>query len=214
MRIIAYHGWGCDDQEWASWQDAIPDGYSFESWNRGYFGKEAKESSTDFDIVITHSMGLLHVPDDILSKAKYLIALQSFAYFPSHDVDLANVVIHQLDRMIHNMSSRPVDQIQTFRRQAGFRFRTMEEDHLNIDLLIDDLQRLKTDKIKLDLIRTIPNVYWIHEEQDRIIQATCRLELENNFPNHTHQSLRQGSHAYCLSYPETIVSRIFRNEFN
>lgn len=214
MNIIAYHGWACDRDDWKAWKEVLPSEYTFELWDRGYFGNKREITRTNIDIVITHSMGLLQVPDTILSQAKVLIALHPFAFFPSTVPELAERVVQQIHQMIKNMTVRPSDQIHFFRRQAGLEDRSFEQDHLDIPLLIADLNRLKTEMINFDLIRSIPKVLWVHEDQDSIIPIQSRLELEKEFPNHNHFLEGRGSHSYCLKHPETIISRLFRNESN
>jgi hypothetical protein len=209
MKVVAFHGWACDRRDWKAWLTSIPAEYSFELWDRGYFGNESRDLSTDVNIVITHSMGLLQVPESILKQTKVLIALQPFAYFPSRDIGIADGVMKQLDRMIMNMSKRPVDQIQAFRRQADLSNRDMHVSELNVPLLSEDLHRLKTERIRENLIKAIPKVVWIHEEQDSIIHSRCKVELQNEYPDHVHLMVGQGSHSFCLKFPETIISRFF-----
>jgi len=209
MNIIAYHGWACEGADWNDWKALIPSDYTFETWDRGYFGNATSPTKMEYDIVITHSMGLFQVPVDLLNKARMIVALHPFIYFPSNDEDTALRVIHQLDRMCRNMISRPLEQIQLFRNQVGLTDLECELNGVNTNLLIEDLKRLKTEKLNTRLFHTLPQVVWIHEDQDSIVTSQCRKELEMIFPHQEQLALGQGTHSYSLKYPLSIISRLF-----
>lgn len=212
MKVIAFHGWGCDASDWKTIANALPTRYSVDIWDRGYFGKSNTNLQDEYDLVLTHSMGLFQVPNHVLQNAKCLIALHPFAYFPSQNVQIAALVQKQLDRMIYNLKQSPVDQVQAFRRQAGLEHRFLNAEDIDSDALIEDLNRLKTDSLNIDHIKPISKVVWIHENQDSIIPTTCRTELETLFPFDMHLSIGHGTHAYSLIYPETLINMIATHE--
>ncbi|MEB3332405.1 MAG: alpha/beta hydrolase [Synechococcaceae cyanobacterium] len=84
LEVIAMHGWAGTASNWLPWQQALPEGWSWQSGERGY-GRSApmmpRWRCDGRRVLIGHSLGPHLLPADLLAGADAVVLLASFGRF-------------------------------------------------------------------------------------------------------------------------------------
>ncbi|MBD2462320.1 alpha/beta hydrolase [Oscillatoria sp. FACHB-1407] len=190
IEAIAYHGWGFDQQCWASWKTHFAEhGIALQTFDRGYFGEShaAKFANHSHKVVMVHSYGLHLCPPEHLSQADLLVIFASFVQFhPQGERDKRRSQ-RVLQQMIQGCQQHPQAVLDQFYTNCG-----LPPDHdlrnrtvTNHDQLVIDLQGLNTARFEIHQLNSIPNIVIFHGVMDQIVPHSKGEEWLESLPNQT-----------------------------
>lgn len=216
MDVHFYHGWGCDSSIWEHVIRRLPDSICVHNHDRGYFHNvDASDIDTytnqakinDSHIVVTHSMGLLTVPDHILSKTNRLVVVNGFVSFCSNEIAFQKEIESVLGAMMIRTQRNPALQINEFRKNAGFDD-DFSSPYYNTRRLVSDLEILKHNQINTDAINEIEEVVLISDDSDTVVSSVHRKELVAAFRNRDHKIITNTKHLAPFRVPDLVVQCI------
>ncbi len=195
MIIHAYHGWASDASVWDKVMVTIGSGVTFRSYDRGYFGPEhGVPHNEPADVILTHSMGLLFVPDAALAVAKRFVVVNGFSFFPSSDPITQRRTLSMLSLMKSNLERNPVDQVNAFCIKAGMKLPAAYAKGMNVSRLTADLDMLATARVDIGRLRAGATVRFIHATADPIVSKSATSDTLVDFPDAEHHTVESQSH--------------------
>ena len=205
MIIHAYHGWGSDASIWNQLSIVLGPNIEFQCYDRGYFGNAADlAGGNDPDVIITHSMGLFFVPDNRLVKAKILIVLNGFCYFPSNNPIAKRRTLSLLKLMRANLQSDAIGQVQSFCTTAGMPVSSASALQVDAILLAEDLNLLETKSVSSEIFDSVGRMHFLHSETDPIVNESSIRETIERFPEAEHHHLSFNTH----NLPEVAADKV------
>ena len=178
--FVFHHGWGHDC---SYWKNIAPLFNNFRCvfYDAGYFENKLHETSgytTDILWVgIGHSIGfakLLEKHHKHKIKLSALVGIQSFVNFLGNDRRLNKNRSMILNGMISAFKESPIQVLKEFRKNSGFP--DVDFGQINFDLLLQDLEHLKTSFAISDDLNTLI----IASKDDPIVDNTL---INDNFSN-------------------------------
>ncbi len=138
-------------------------------------------------IVITHSLGLHFVPQEIIEQSKLFVIIGSFARFYSTDLIEQKYELTIIKRMKTQLKNNPLTLISEFRKNCGLPLATdtlsqgLNAQKLNYNQLNNDLTFLESVSLNLSSLKVKPNVLIIHGSKDKIINVNKSEQLKTYF---------------------------------
>lgn len=171
MQWIFLHGWGFSKECWEGWRK--PEASYLD---RGYFrNQEPLYLSPADSIVIAHSYGLHHLPQEVIPRIKKLVIIGGFVH-----IHTGVKSQRYLDRLLKKMTTDPEKALEQFYRDCGLEKKAAAP---NVSNLKRDLVALNNSVLDIGLLREIPEVLLLHGTADRIAPFEKAIELHNFLPN-------------------------------
>ncbi|MEM9219453.1 MAG: alpha/beta hydrolase [Cyanobacteria bacterium P01_F01_bin.150] len=192
--IMAYHGWGFDQNYWQDWIKKIKgEGHLFQAFDRGYFNYKSHTGHSQNDdqanvplfampkttqrILILHSFGLHLCPIETIQQADWVVIFSSFLCFHPQDPRRNRRSKRVLDRMGDRLQSNPLEVLQEFWTNCHAPFSSQPKpktENINLPLLHQDLEWISTISIdnpspRLTALQHVTNITIIHGEADQIV---------------------------------------------
>lgn len=216
IEILVYPGWGFDADTWEIWDAFLKPDYKIEKFNPGYFNPRKKVTFSGLhnrlNIIFAHSFGLLQCPPEQLRDADLLVVFNGFIQF--HPVAAqyrrrSKLVVKQ---MISKLKEKPRRVVKDFHNNC-YHPEPVDEriirDSLNREQLLEDLKRLHSEKLNMEVLRYIPNVCILHGSEDAIVPKQKGRELYNNLPvTGRYYEVREAGHALPFTHTKTCWSFI------
>jgi len=210
MIVHAYHGWASDPSIWDWLQTFIGQNNVVHRYDRGYFGgKNHINLEEQPDVIVTHSMGLMFVPANVLANATFLVVLNGFAFFPSNDQATKRKTTAMLGRMKLNLQKDPHVQVEAFCTAAGMHLISRSHPTINVNQLSADLDLLSTAKVIPNEVCDQAVIHFLHSTNDPIVNPAAISETVSAFSNATHHYIESSSHNLTDHTVEAVLKRIF-----
>ncbi|NGP76241.1 alpha/beta hydrolase [Balneolaceae bacterium YR4-1] len=185
--IVAFHGWGFDSSFWAGWEDLLPENIEFTVFERGYIGKPKSTpvftGSERKNVILTHSFGLHLCPDDLYRQADLVVICSGFIDF--HPVAAqyrrrSKLIIKQ---MLNALQGHPEQVLKEFYTNTykPDEPRKLPEGTPNLDLLVEDLERLNTQTFEVSLLKSVDNICILHGFEDAIVHRRKGRSLYDTY---------------------------------
>jgi len=227
VEILAYHGWGADGSFWDNLNSIIPDSITLKAANRGYFDKPFYprfDPDTKFRVVFTHSFGLHWSNSAVLSKADLLVIFNGFGDFHPKELILKSISKNGLEAMIKGFDSDSVQTLSTFYKRCfePSEVRFEAPVHLNKQVLLDDLKKLRNTKFPLIDLDFGSTMIAMDSGKDRILLQPRGEEItDSHYHKKYVQLFENEGHALpftnpkeCWSYLCSIIPIFERYENN
>ncbi len=195
MIIHAYHGWGSDASIWDQVVRSMDSNVTFRRYDRGYFGPvQDLPYDEPADLILTHSMGLLFVPNKALAAARRMVVVNGFGFFPSSEPKSQRRNLALLTLMKTNLQRSPVDQVLAFCTKAGMKVPASHTVSVNANRLMTDLDLLATRRFDVGITGTRASMLFLHATDDPIVCESSISETVTDFPNAEHHYVTTRSH--------------------
>lgn len=182
--IIFQHGWAFDKRCWAEWIKNAPPDLKVSPLDRGYFGQpETADFSSDesYKILISHSFGLFLLPEYLLKKADMLVSISGFREF--HTTGREGKFSKRLvNLMLKRFGNGSFDVTKEFRSMCGAESDEITATEDGIIKLEQDLKRLSTSALDVELFKSIPYVMLLQGTDDRIVWPERAEDLNASIP--------------------------------
>jgi len=210
------HGWGFDSSIWKDWISLLPQTDQIITTDRGYFGdpKEVKLGHQKVPIIISHSLGLHLLKDEILKKADYLVIISGFDYFHPDQEHLEKRSKRIIESMIHKLDEDPWKLLSYFYQNCWYPFEcpySIPEKSFNQELLKNDLQFLNTHHLEKDKLKNLKKILILHGDSDRIVNIEIAKRLHRGLDNSMMHIKEKSGHSLLHTDPVWCLQQI--NEF-
>ncbi|MGK7961263.1 alpha/beta hydrolase [Crocosphaera sp.] len=219
--IIAYHGWGFDNNCWEKWQEMLSNNFHFKLYDRGYFQDENNPKFGENNlvkIILAHSFGLHLCPLEQLKKTNILILFNSFVEFHPRDEKQRKRSKYALKLMIDEFKHDPKQVLESFYKKCYYPFPyfSINDRSTNWEKLEQDLRLLNTSIIDINILKQIPKIYIIQGSKDRIFKSSYAQEFFNQLnQNAEYFSIQRVGHTLpftdiksCLPIVNQILGEI------
>lgn len=188
--IIAFHGWGFDAACWEEWQQQLGKTISFQSSERGYFGKPKHipifSAKNIPKIIITHSFGLHVCPDHLFREANLLIIFSGFLHFHPVATQYKRRSKLVLNQMMNRLEGHPEDVLKEFYENTFYPHPDcgrdeLPEGELQKQILLKDLRALNTHEIDARMLKSVEKMCILHGFEDAIVPRRKGRELYDIF---------------------------------
>jgi pimeloyl-[acyl-carrier protein] methyl ester esterase len=214
IEILAYHGWGFDKTCWRSWQaQATQQGDRFGASDRGYFGHPVTlkwENQDAARVILAHSFGLHLCPVAQLQQADLLVIFGGFFEFHPAQAGLRRRSQRILHQMLNQFKIQPEVVLNAFKANCYYPLTdqlTQElPDAYDFAVLTQDLERLDTSMIKIEILQEIPQILILHGKQDQIVSPQQGQNLRQQLPNSQLIEMLDAGHALPFTHFQTCWS--------
>lgn len=210
---IAHHGWGFDRHCWRDWQHALTaQQIDLQCADQGYFGEPqpVRFQTEAPKLLLAHSFGLHHIPEDQLAVAQGLVIFAGFLTFhppqnPQRDQSVAALIALQ-----RSFEKQPEQTLAAFRQQC---FRPQSDplerpQRLNAERLATDLAQMHSYHLNLAAIQSVPHILWFQGRLDRIVPWAVGQALADALPQATRQELPRSGHGFPFSQTERCLEQV------
>ena len=210
MIVYAYHGWASDASIWNEVASVLGPGVTLRRYDRGYFGSVNHLILDEKpDVIVTHSMGLMFVPPQILANVRLLVVLNGFGFFPSTDVLSRRKTLSILSLMKSNVYADAHAQLEVFCTTAGLSVNNIDHKKINMNLLCADLDLLASTSIAADQIGDGTFIHFLHSTMDPIVSNAAICDTVNAFPTASHHHIESKTHNLPNSDADLLRKLIF-----
>lgn len=210
MIVHAYHGWASDASIWNQVASELGPEVTLRRYDRGYFGSVNHLIRDEKpDVIVTHSMGLMFVPPQILANVRLLIVLNGFSFFPSTDVLSRRKSLSILSMMKSNVFVDAEAQLEVFCSTAGLDLNNIDHKKMNVNLLSADLDILATTSIAPNHLGDSTIIHFLHSTRDPIVSDATIRDTVNAFPTAIHHKIESKTHNLPCSDGDLVRKLIF-----
>lgn len=214
--IIFQHGWAFDSTAWNGWRAALntsrPD-VTCLIGERGYFGlpKLAPQFSNRATqkILMTHSLGLHLIGDELLANCDELYILNGFLHFHPTNQTSKKRSQRVLRMMTEKMTTDPESVLNDFWRNCYSPWigstPLVRPVGFETNLLVEDLQILDKHTVDVDALQQITTVVLLSAGADQVVRRETAAELAEAIPSAVSITVPHVSHAFPLTHVETCV---------
>ena len=199
-QIISQHGWGLDQTFWNNLKEEfIKQNWIWQDKDRGYYSNskvEVKwiknESIKNNKVVLCHSLGIHLIGKEILEEASHIILINSFYNFVPTNNE-SKITMRKLLRMENKINTSQIDlMLEDFisrsfmPNQVDMGFNSMFKigsKQININLLLEDFQKLYLEKSTFNLFSKYCEVLIIKSKNDLILNEYASKEFINLLNN-------------------------------
>ena len=210
VEVLAQHGWGFSAECWRDWRDLLPANFALHCPDRGYFGPPCCETSSRFQIVITHSLGLHMVASECLQAAKLVVVLGGFAHFHADRANLARRSRRTVDRMLARLQREPAALLGDFYARCGIGGNSRLPGDLDVARLRADLQCLQDSVLGIEGLSAAGHVLILHGDEDRIVPVERAEELHEALDNSDRSIFPSAGHGLPISHARECWQAIER----
>lgn len=214
VELILQHGWGFDSQAWNGWLNHISETNDFtfltQTPDRGYFGLEVNQPSfqlkNSVKVLVTHSLGMHFVSEDLLEKVDLLVSFSPFGQFEGLEelpnrrskrtlklmLDTFNISPRQALEEFYETSFRPLATRQTLFKRG---MKTLAADRLGADL-----EFLNNQSLDLDKLAAVPHIFLMHGSADEIVSKNHSRALKQVLPYSSYIEFEEAGHSLPLTH--------------
>jgi pimeloyl-[acyl-carrier protein] methyl ester esterase len=218
--ILAFHGWGFEASCWQGWEQEFGEHISFETFERGYFGK-AKHTpifmaKDTFKIIMTHSFGLHFCPENLFKEADMLVIFNGFIEFHPVAAQFKRRSKLVIKQMINELKGKPAKVLRdfyenTYKPQMP---QPLPESKPDKELLLKDLKMLNTHTLKVSLLKSIHKICILHAFEDAIVHRRKGRSLYDSLNEKAkYFEIKNAGHALPFTHKEQCLQFI-EPEFN
>ena len=220
--ILMFPGWGFDNSTWNVWDAFLDPHFMFSRFEPGYFNEKKtadfKGLHNRLNVIFTHSFGLHQLTPDHLKQTDLLVVFNGFIQF--HPVAAqyrrrSKLIVRQ---MIMKLEEKPREVVREFLENCYHpepSARSVDLRQLNVDRLINDLKRLNTEKLNLDILNYVSKVCILHGGEDAIVPKAKGRELYDKLPvKGYYYEIQNAGHALpfththlCWSFVKPIIEQ-------
>lgn len=209
MIVHAYHGWAGSGAIWQTLAAEFGPSIRFVAYDRGYYGDNRNISDHEMpDVLLTHSMGWMFVPESVLRGAGKVIILNGFANFLSTKPEVARRVRAMTTMMQSNLARNPTGQVAAFNEVAGLSDQSDRGSLIDDQLLDRDLEMLITKRLPSDMFAETAGVCFVHSTEDPIVHPSVIQETEDMFQSARHILLESSKHNLPITHAGWIRNLI------
>ena len=176
LKIAIHPGWGFSKDAWKSWKDKFSHPIQFV--DRGYFNAQKDDQKfllqnhriafnpEDFNVLITHSLGLHLIDEEMIKNTSLLIIIGGFVHFGT---DFKTKIALKL--MKDKLKKEPKEVLKLFYERCDYpdAYAMTIPDSIDIDRLLADLCLLDSSKLDLSIFQTIFHISIFHGKEDKIV---------------------------------------------
>ena len=234
-QVITQHGWGLDQSFWDSYKDEFQkNGWHWQDNERGYFSKNITQSkwiknnlNNQIKMVLCHSLGSHLIQENLLNEASHIVFINSFINFlPSSKK--RDLIYRSLKRMEKKIKSFEAEIMLKEFIHRSFLPNNMTINFQNIfyknlkglnnKLLLNDLEKLYTDKNSLKSFEKNCDVIVINSKNDLILDQDSSnnfIELLNKTLTKKPTLIELSNQGHCLSNLNfyQIIKRALDNKY-
>lgn len=210
MIVHAYHGWASDASIWNQVASELGPEVTLRRYDRGYFGGVNHLILDEKpDVIITHSMGLMFVPPQILESVHVLVVLNGFGFFPSFDLPPKSKTLSVLKLMKSNLQVDAQAQLVLFCTTAGISITHFTSKSIDVAQLSADLDILATTSIAPNHLGDSTIIHFLHSTRDPIVSDATIRDTVNAFPTAMHHKIESKTHNLPCSDGDLVRKLIF-----
>ncbi|MDZ7773353.1 MAG: alpha/beta hydrolase [Balneolaceae bacterium] len=205
QQILAYHGWGFDGGAWDAWRECLPDGFTLEAFDRGYFGRPRQPDfrGKGARIVMAHSFGLHLVPRERLEEADLLVILGGFRDFHPRAARFRHRSRQVLAQMCERFSEEPEAVLGKFYANTWHPASPPKLDLEGMDreLMKEDLEKLGESTLEAERMAAAGRVCIFHGTDDLIVPKSKGRDLYGSLePQASYFEIRNAGHALPFTH--------------
>lgn len=213
--ILAFHGWGFDASCWNDWKQEFGDSATFETFERGYFGKAKRipifTSHDTHKIILTHSFGLHLCPDNLFQEADLLIIFNGFIEFHPVAAQFKRRSKLVIKQMINALEGNPEEVIKEFYKNT---YKPQDPEHIPVaepdkELLVRDLKILNTHTLKVSLLKRIHKICILHAFEDAVVHRRKGRSLYDSLSKQAkYFEVKNAGHALPFTHKDQCLKFI------
>lgn len=222
FEFFFHPGWACGSSFFEVWSSQFEEWGNLQIFDRGYFLQE-KESSYyekvksigtgEGDVqrvVMTHSLGLHLVPEQLLQTANWIVILSGFAFFHPRKEKSRRKSQQIIRKMLKRLREYPQDTVEKFYQNCFFPQNSTLVTPLTLDVeqLYHDLEFLNVHVWEAFEGIDHKDVLILHGEEDQIVSTEQAIILHLQIPKSTLTIIPNAGHALPLTHAEECYSEI------
>ncbi|NGP86981.1 alpha/beta fold hydrolase [Fodinibius halophilus] len=224
-QFIALHGWGFDRHIWDHWETELSKYGNFQTYDRGYFDnpQEIKVDNSGGPVVlISHSFGLHWITKNLLEAADLLIITGGFLYFHPYAAQYKRRSRLIVQEMVNELEINPEKVLQRFYDNCFSPLEAEEiaYEELNLQLLLEDLQRLQDSRLDAEILKKVGKVCILHGSQDQIVPYKKGRQIYNQLQQYAQyfelknagHALPKTHHRQCLEFVTPEIQQVIKEK--
>ena len=186
-QVITQHGWGLDHNVWIKLKNKfIQNDWLWQDNERGYYSALSnrvnwikEDSDKTIKVVLCHSLGIHLIEKKILKEATHIVLINSFNNFIPNNNE-SKITIKSLKRMEKKINSKEIKLMLEKFITKSFKPNEIDQDfssifqsnlnEININLLLEDFQKLYSRYKTFSLFKKNTDVLMIKSKNDQILK--------------------------------------------
>lgn len=200
-----FKAWSTQFEQWGGLQ-IFDRNYFPEEENAFFHGKMESIGPVEHDIqrvVMTHSLGLHLVPEELLKSARWIVILSGFGFFHPREEKEKRKSEYVIQKMLKRLQESPQVTIRKFYQNCFFpqdppTFAVPQT--LNVERLFQDLEFLNVHV--WEAFEEIENkeILLVHGEEDQIVSIEQAVLLQQQIPKSQLAIIPKAGHALPLTH--------------